>query len=92
MERAGFEAIVTGRVQGVGYRYSAVRAARELRVTGTVSNRGDGGVTVHAEGERVALDQLILWLRRGPPGAYVRDVQVTWLPYRGVFSGFEVEF
>jgi acylphosphatase len=83
---------VQGRVQGVGFRYSTVRVARTLGVRGTVSNRGDGGVAVEAEGERARLEDLAAWLRKGPPGAYVRDVQITWVPWRGSFDDFDVTF
>ncbi|MGA2378018.1 MAG: acylphosphatase [Spirochaetia bacterium] len=89
---AAFHALVTGRVQGVGFRFSAVRQARVLGLFGTVANRSDGSVEVEAEGELPDLERLLAWLRRGPPGAHVRDVQVEWLPWSGRFRGFEVEF
>jgi len=89
---AAFHAVVTGRVQGVGFRFSVVRQARVLGLFGTVANRPDGGVEVEAEGELPDLQRLLAWLRRGPPGAHVRDVQVEWLPWSGRFRGFEVEF
>ena len=89
---AAFHAVVTGRVQGVGFRYSAVRRARELGLSGTVSNRSDGSVEVDAEGGLQDLELLLAWLRRGPPGAHVRDVEVQWLPWSGRFRDFEVEF
>ena len=89
---AGFRAVVTGRVQGVGFRYSAVREARSLGITGTVANRYDGAVEVVAEGERAHLERFLGWLRRGPPGAHVRDVSVIWGPATGSYSAFDVEF
>jgi len=89
---AAFHAVVTGRVQGVGFRYSAVRRARELGLSGTVSNRSDGSVEVDAEGGLQDLELLLAWLRRGPPGAHVRDVEVQWLPWSGRFRDFEVDF
>ena len=92
MEKAGFQAIDTGRVQGVGYRWAAARAARTLRVCGSVSNRWDGSVEIQAEGDTASLQRFLDWLREGPPGARVRDVQITWLPFRGAFDAFDVEF
>ncbi len=89
--RAAFHAVITGRVQGVGFRYSTIRQARALGLVGPVANRYDGGVEVHAEGARESLDALSRWLRRGPTGAHVRDVQLEWLPWSGRFAAFEVE-
>jgi acylphosphatase len=89
---AAFRAVVKGRVQGVGFRYSAVRQARALRISGSVSNRADGSVEVIAEGGTPDLERLLAWLRRGPSGAYVREVDVEWLPWSGRFRGFDVDF
>lgn len=90
--KASFHAVVTGRVQGVGFRYSAVRQARALGLQGTVSNRFDGSVEVEAEGAPPALERFLSWLNRGPPGAHVREVQVDWRPPTGRFRDFDVDF
>lgn len=87
-----FRATVKGRVQGVGFRYSAVREARRLGLSGTVSNAGDGSVDVVAEGKTASLERLLEWLHRGPPGAHVSEVELQWLPFTGAYDGFDVEF
>jgi acylphosphatase len=91
-ENAAFRVVVTGRVQGVGFRYSTVREARALGVRGTVANRADGDVEVYAEGAKTDLGRLLEWLRRGPPGAHVGGVQVDWLPWTGHCRDFDVDF
>lgn len=85
-----FEAIVHGRVQGVGFRVHAARAARDLGVIGWVANRGDGAVEVMAEGDRRSLDALEEALRKGPPSASVQRVEMRRGPARGGLSRFEV--
>ncbi|MGD0725553.1 MAG: acylphosphatase [Spirochaetia bacterium] len=87
-----FRALVIGRVQGVGFRYSAIHEARRLGINGTVSNQPDGSVEVVAEGEADRLARLASWLRKGPPGAHVRDLQIQWIPFTGRYTDFEVEF
>jgi acylphosphatase len=81
--------IVKGRVQGVWYRASCRAEAERLGVRGTVRNRADGAVEVHAEGERLAVEQLISWCRIGPPMAAVVTIDVEGIDPIGV-SGFEV--
>ncbi len=71
---AATRAIVTGTVQGVGYRDATRRRGLGLGVTGWVRNGDDGSVAVHAEGEPAALDALVAFLREGPRGAAVTDV------------------
>jgi len=89
---AAFHAVVTGRVQGVGFRYSAVREARRFGLRGSVFNSGDSSVEVHAEGDLPKLERFLAWLHEGPPGAHVRDVEVTWGTPTGSYSRFDVEF
>jgi acylphosphatase len=91
-ERSFFHAVVRGRVQGVGFRYATIRQARSLGITGRVSNRFDGSVEVEAEGGTAPLQRLLAWLERGPSGAHVSGVEVSWAPYAGRFREFTVEF
>ncbi len=76
-------ATVTGRVQGVGFRDATRRRARELGVLGWVRNAEDGSVRVHAEGDREAVDALVAFLREGPPGAAVGEVEVETVKPEG---------
>jgi DNA ligase D-like protein (predicted 3'-phosphoesterase) len=69
-------AVVTGRVQGVGFREAARRRALGLGVGGWVRNAEDGTVRVHAEGARAPVEQLLAFLRSGPRGAEVDDLAV----------------
>jgi DNA ligase D-like protein (predicted 3'-phosphoesterase) len=69
-------AVITGTVQGVGFRVQTVRRARELGVSGWVRNAEEGGVAVHAEGPSAAVEELLEFLRTGPPGAAVEEVAV----------------
>lgn len=67
--------IVTGRVQGVGFRAATQDTARDLGLAGWVRNRSDGAVEIMAAGDESALDRLRDWLGRGPGMAAVRDVE-----------------
>lgn len=91
-EFRSFRATVEGMVQGVGFRYTTLRQARQLGLTGYVRNLPDGKVEILAEGERVRLDQLRSWLRHGPPGAYVRRLDISNLPHTGLYQRFQIDF
>jgi acylphosphatase len=68
---------VTGRVQGVSFRWYAVQQAERLGVTGWVRNEPDESVALHVEGEDAAVDAMVAWCRQGPSYAAVRDVAVS---------------
>ena len=68
---------VTGRVQGVAFRWYAVQEAERLGVRGWIRNEPDESVAAHLEGEDEAVDAMVAWCRRGPPSASVRAVAVT---------------
>lgn len=86
------EAQVSGRVQGVGYRYFATQQARRLGVDGWVRNEPDGSVRVVAEGPRDDLERLLERLRDGPAGARVKRVQTDWMTASGKLAGFSVRY
>lgn len=85
-----FHAIVSGRVQGVGFRWSARAQALRLDLSGWVRNLPDGDVEVHAEGTREILDQFLAWLEKGPPYAHVERVDARAVDPCGYVS-FDIE-
>lgn len=74
-------------MQGVGYRASMIDEARRLGVGGWVRNRRDGTVEAVVDGDAAAVDAIVAWARRGPPGAKVTDVAVA--DADGTFTGFD---
>jgi acylphosphatase len=88
VERAAF--VVRGRVQGVGFRWSTVRRARDLDLEGSVWNRPDGGVEVHARGSADALAALASWLGEGPAHAKVDRVETIAPGAPAEGPGFQV--
>ena len=87
---ARLHAMISGTVQGVGFRYTTRDVARRLRLTGWVRNRMSGDVEVVAEGDREALEQLRAFLSRGPSGANVTRVNASWGAATGEFTSFTV--
>lgn len=83
-------ATVTGRVQGVSFRYHTQREAGRLGLTGWVRNHEDGSVRVEAQGPEEAVDELVRWLRHGPPHARVDGVRVDAVEPRTGDAGFRV--
>ena len=84
------EVTVVGAVQGVGFRWFVIDAARRLELRGWVANRADGAVVCVAEGPRPALVALLLALARGPISAEVERVIPVWMPATGRFLRFEI--
>jgi acylphosphatase len=68
---------ITGRVQGVSFRYWTQQRARDLGVAGWVRNEPDGTVAGHFEGAPDAVDALVAWCHDGPPAAHVDRVAVV---------------
>lgn len=82
---------VTGRVQGVGFRWWARRHADELGLSGWVMNADDErSVELVAEGPSEALDELERLLHAGPPGARVETVDARRQPASNEFDGFGI--
>ncbi|MCK5434158.1 MAG: acylphosphatase [Dehalococcoidales bacterium] len=89
---ASVQVIVYGHVQGVFFRAFVSTRATQLGLTGYVRNLSGGTVGVNAEGERKQLDQLISYLKVGPPPAKVEKVATNWSEYSGNYAGFKVRY
>ena len=80
---SAFYALVEGRVQGVGFRYSAAREAMRLRINGWVRNTDKGDVEVWAEGTEEKLELFFKWLKKGPQLSRVDSVKLDKCEPRG---------
>jgi acylphosphatase len=80
--------LVSGRVQGVFFRYTCAQEARKAGLAGTVRNLSDGRVEAFFQGPKQAVERLISWCHEGPPSARVTDVSVSWQPAREILSPF----
>ncbi|MBN2658022.1 MAG: acylphosphatase [Spirochaetales bacterium] len=85
-------AVVRGRVQGVGFRYSALNKARALGLRGWVRNEMDGSVSARFEGDENSFDSYLEWLRTGPPSASVSSVDFRELNPDSDLGQFQVAF
>ena len=84
--------LVSGRVQGVGFRNFSFRCAKELKLLGTVRNLSDGRVAIVVEGEKPKIETLIDKLRVGPKLAAVSDIAVTWQCPSTQVSSFSIVY
>ncbi|MBT3715471.1 MAG: acylphosphatase [Deltaproteobacteria bacterium] len=67
--------LITGKVQGVGYRYSVKLKAESMAIRGYVRNQLDGSVFVTVQGENTAVENFVKWCYKGPSAALVRGVE-----------------
>jgi len=91
MKIAAFYARISGRVQGVGFRYSAARQAERLRINGWVKNSYNGDVEVWAEGTPDKLEDFHKWLNKGPEFSRVDNVEKADIPPKG-YNNFVVDY
>lgn len=90
MERAHI--FVSGIVQGVYYRYNAMKKANQFNLKGWVRNLIDGRVEIVCEGKRGDIEKFIEWCKKGPPGAYVEKMIVEFQEFQGEFDRFEIRY
>jgi acylphosphatase len=90
-DSAAIHALVEGRVQGVGFRYTCSVEARRLGLSGWVRNNPGGDVEVWAEGPETGLEELLAWLREGPPRSRVLQVKYDRRPALGIYRDFSPE-
>ena len=92
MSKTRAHVIVSGRVQGVFFRYETQSEAIRHKVSGWVKNRRDGDVEAVFEGEEGDVRAVIAWCQKGPSLARVTDVHIEWEEYRGEFDRFEIAY
>jgi len=90
-EKVAAEITVSGRVQGVGYRFFTERAALGHGIKGWSMNLSDGRVMLDIECEKRDADLFIEELKKGPSMAHVTDVSVIWKPFLGRFKNFFIK-
>ena len=84
--------LISGVVQGVGFRHFTRQNAMRLGVHGYAKNLSNGKVEVVAEGDKATLDEFVSILWKGPPASRVEDVKVEARPHRGEYTSFGVKF
>ena len=88
--RKRMQIIYSGRVQGVGFRYTVKSVALGFEATGTVRNLGDGRVELIAEGSRAELDAFRQAVRDSGLDHFIEDEDVNWAESTNEFRGFEI--
>jgi acylphosphatase len=90
-EKLLYKIHVLGRVQGVGFRWSAVNKARDLGIKGYVKNLSDGSVYIEAEGYSEQLEAFVEWCKKGPGYGFVESVKSDPFPPEN-YSDFHIEY
>lgn len=92
MEQTRAHLKITGRVQGVGFRNSTRRKARQLGVNGWVRNLPNGSVEAVVEGNKEDVEDLIAWAKRGPRLASVNEVKLEQKEPKNEFETFSIRY
>jgi acylphosphatase len=90
--KRAISAVIRGRVQGVGYRFTTQRVGHSLGLAGWVRNESDGSVSVRAQGDRAVVSRFVDFLEQGPPAARVQDVAVREETMDPLLTGFTVRY
>ena len=91
-ELANVHLVISGYVQGVGYRWFVMRKAEEYDLKGYARNLYNGDVEVEAEGPKFMLVDFAKELRIGPRSAHITDMKIEWGKYEGKYKGFDIKF
>jgi len=90
IQQIAVKIIVSGNVQGVGFRYFIARAANELGLNGYVKNLWNGDVEIFAEGRKEFIEELVKKAKEGPAHARVESCKVEWLDFTNKYDNFEI--
>ncbi len=91
-EQKRLHALFSGRVQGVGFRFTVCRIAEKFAVTGFVRNLDNGDVELVAEGEEAELSDFIYDIRNSPLRPYIMQDRVGWETATGKYNRFGISF
>lgn len=80
---------ISGRVQGVGFRYYTRKKASECAIVGFVQNKANGSVYIEASGEEIDIDTFTDWCKQGPTWARVLEIKISELPSKQ-WGAFEI--
>ncbi|MEA1881563.1 MAG: acylphosphatase [Candidatus Marinimicrobia bacterium] len=84
--------IVSGKVQGVGFRWYVVRSGRSLALIGYAKNLPDGNVEVQVEGNKVDIERFIKKLKQGPALSSVENVEMKWISPSNQLKDFNIRY
>lgn len=90
-ENKAVRIVVSGLVQGVGFRWYVKRVADDYRVKGFVRNMDDGSVETLAEGDSSAVHGFVDEVKVGPSSAHITGINIEWLEYAGDYKGFNIQ-
>jgi acylphosphatase len=90
MDRQRLHIFYSGRVQGVGFRYTVRTLATGFEVTGIVRNLPDGRVEMAAEGTRTELEEFRKAIQDSELGHFIKQEETSWSPAKNEFRGFEI--
>ncbi len=90
MKRQRVHVFYSGRVQGVGFRYTVKTTATGFEATGTVRNLIDGRVELYAEGQKSELEEFLQAIRDSEVGRFIKNEQASWSEAINEFRGFEI--
>ena len=88
--RAAVKILVSGRVQGVGFRYYIAINARELQINGYARNLYNGDVEIYGEGRKEFLEEFVKRAKLGPSHAFVDKAHVQWLDFKNNYNNFDI--
>lgn len=90
-DKACAHVMVSGRVQGVAFRYYARNIAYQLGIKGWIKNLANGDVELVIAGRQESVKKMVEWCKKGPRMAIVENTEVDWLPYSGEYNLFQIK-
>ena len=91
-DKSAIRFVVSGKVQGVGFRWYVVQKGRSLALIGYAKNLQDGNVEVHAEGNKIDIQRFMEKVKKGPPLSRVDHIEMKWITASNRFKDFTIKY